>query len=108
MRPDIARYGRARGHETATASGFTRRSFLERSAGTAAFVLAFRLGGEAAAQSEQEAPKEKKPPNPFDAWVRIAKDGTATLVLAKSAMGQGAMAARPMILAHELGGGAAK
>src|SRR6266540_310347 len=102
MRPDIARYGRARGHEAATAYGFTRRSFLERSAGTAAFVLAFRLGGEAAAQSETETTKEKKPPNPFDAWVRIAKDGTATLVLAKSEMGQGAMTALPMILADEL------
>ena len=102
MRPDIARYGQVRGHEAATASGLTRRSFLERSAGTAAFVLAFRLGGEAAAQSETETPREKKPPNPFDAWVRIAKDGTATLVLAKSEMGQGAMTALPMILADEL------
>src|SRR5437867_643767 len=102
MRPDIARYGQVRGHEAATASGLTRRSILERSAGTAAFVLAFRLGGEAAAQSETETPREKKPPNPFDAWVRIAKDGTATLVLAKSEMGQGAMTALPMILADEL------
>ena len=102
MRPDIARYGRARGNEAAPNPGFTRRAFLERSAGGAAFVLAFRLGGEAAAQSETEAPKEKKPPNPFDAWVRIAKDGTATLVLAKSEMGQGAMTALPMILADEL------
>jgi isoquinoline 1-oxidoreductase beta subunit len=103
MRPDIARYGQARGEKAAiTAFAFSRRAFLETSAGSAAFVLAFRLGGEAAAQGETEKPKEKKPPNPFDAWVRIAKDGTATLVLAKSEMGQGAMTALPMILADEL------
>ena len=103
MRPDIARYGQARGEKAAiTALAFSRRAFLETSAGSAAFVLAFRLGGEAAAQGETEKPKEKKPPNPFDAWVRIAKDGTATLVLAKSEMGQGAMTALPMILADEL------
>ena len=103
MRPDIARYGQARGEKAAiTALAFSRRAFLETSAGSAAFVLAFRLGGEAAAQGETEKPKEKKPPNPFDAWVRIAKDGTATLVLAKSEMGQGAMTALPMILVDEL------
>ena len=131
MRPDIARYARGHTKDAAkerpatteapaatemsatpTAAepssapahmfGFTRRTFLEVSAGTAAFVLAFHLGGEAAAQGETVTTKERKPPNPFDAWVRIAKDGTVTIVLAKSEMGQGAMTALPMILADEL------
>src|SRR5258707_5299047 len=75
---------------------------LHRSERRPAFVLAFHLGGEAAAQGETVTAKERKPPNPFDAWVRIAKDGTVTVILAKSEMGQGAMTALPMILADEL------
>jgi isoquinoline 1-oxidoreductase beta subunit len=122
MRPDIAKYARARtkdavpteapasaavltgGSTSASAPvpGFTRRAFIEVSAGGAAFVLAFHLGGEAAAQGETVTTKERPSPNPFDAWVRITKDGTVTIILAKSEMGQGAMTALPMILADEL------
>jgi isoquinoline 1-oxidoreductase beta subunit len=79
----------------------SRRAFLETSAAGAAFVFSFHLGGGAVAQ-ETTAPKEKTPPNPFDAWVKIARDGTVTLVFARSEMGQGAMTALPMILAEEL------
>jgi isoquinoline 1-oxidoreductase subunit beta len=77
----------------------TRRTFLERTAaGGAALVIAFHLDGDLFAQE----PKEKKTPNPFDAWIRIAKDGSVTLVLAKSEMGQGVMTSLPTILAEEL------
>ena len=106
MRPDIARYARfpgaatpAPGKASPRRRGLSRRVFLESTAAGAAFVLSFRFASEAGAQ---EPPKEKKIPNPFDAWVRIASDGTVTLTLAKSEMGQGAMTALPMILAEEL------
>ena len=107
MRPDIARYARLYVDPTkpesprrSRRSRVTRRAFLETTAAGAAFVLSFRLDGSA---EGQEPPKEeKKPPNPFDAWVKIATDGTVTLILAKTEMGQGAMTALPMILAEEL------
>jgi isoquinoline 1-oxidoreductase beta subunit len=108
MRPDIARYSRrhlespAGSRRRSRRPGFTRRAFLESSVAGAAFVLSFRFGGEAAAQSETAPPKEKTPANPFDAWVKIAADGTVTLTLAKTEMGQGAMTVMPMILAEEL------
>jgi isoquinoline 1-oxidoreductase subunit beta len=104
VRPDIVRYARPRSSAKADPtpdSGFSRRAFLESSAAGAAFVLAFRLRGDAVAQ-EAVATKERTPPNPFDAWVRIGADGAATLILAKSEMGQGAMTALPMILADEM------
>jgi isoquinoline 1-oxidoreductase beta subunit len=77
----------------------SRRSFLKAGAASGAvLVIGFHLDGEAFAAD----PQEKKPPNPFDAWVRIAPDGTVTLTLAKSEMGQGVFTALPMILADEL------
>jgi isoquinoline 1-oxidoreductase subunit beta len=107
VRPDIARYARlyidpakAESPHRSRRSRLTRRAFLETTAAGAAFVLSFRLDGTA---EGQESPKEeKKPPNPFDAWVKIAADGGVTLILAKTEMGQGAMTALPMILAEEL------
>jgi isoquinoline 1-oxidoreductase subunit beta len=77
----------------------SRRSFLKAGAASGAvLVVGFHLDGEAWAQD----PQEKKPPNPFDAWIRIGADGTVTLTLAKSEMGQGVFTALPMILADEL------
>jgi isoquinoline 1-oxidoreductase subunit beta len=77
----------------------SRRGFLKAGAVTGAvLVVGFEWAGDASAQ----APPERKTPNPLDAWVKIAADGTVTLVLAKSEMGQGAATALPMILAEEL------
>ena len=78
--------------------GITRREFL-RSAGQAggALVIAFHLpsrDAEAAAQAQTELA-----PN---AWLRIARDGTVTLTLDKSEMGQGTHTALAMIVAEEL------
>jgi len=79
----------------------TRREFLKQSAaGGAGLVIGFYLSGSALAQEAQQ--QEKKPPNPFDAWVRITPDNRVTLILEKSEMGQGIMTALPMILAEEL------
>jgi isoquinoline 1-oxidoreductase beta subunit len=79
----------------------SRREFLKTgAAGGVALVIGFHLSPRAFADQAQE--QEKKPPNPFDAWVRITPDNRVTLILGKSEMGQGIMTALPMILAEEL------
>ncbi len=84
-----------------SASVINRRDFLKKSAaGGAALVIGFHLGSSAFADQAQE--QEKKPVNPFDAWVRVTPDNRVTLILGKSEMGQGIMTALPMILAEEL------
>src|SRR5258706_11000760 len=78
-----------------------RRDFLKAgAAGGVALVVGFHLSPAAFADQAQD--QEKKPPNPFDAWVRITPDNRVTLILGKSEMGQGIMTALPMILAEEL------
>ena len=76
-----------------------RRDFLKTGAtGTAALVIGFAWSPDVSAQEAQE----RKPKNPFDAWVRIESDGRVRLILAKSEMGQGVTTSLPMILAEEL------
>ena len=76
-----------------------RRDFLKAGAtGATALVIGFHWSDAAWAQEAQE----KKPTNPFDAWVRIDADGRVRLILAKSEMGQGVTTSLPMILAEEL------
>src|SRR6266403_4446514 len=85
----------------ANASVVNRRDFLKTAtAGGVALVIGFHLSPRAFA--DQAEGQEKKPPNPFDAWVRITPDNRVTLILGKSEMGQGIMTALPMILAEEL------
>jgi isoquinoline 1-oxidoreductase beta subunit len=84
-----------------TAPVLNRRDFLKTSASAgAALVIGFHLSPSAFAASA--AVQEKKPANPFTAWVRITPDNQVTLILGKSEMGQGIMTALPMILAEEL------
>src|SRR4030088_1565111 len=85
----------------ANVSVVNRRDFLKTgTAGGVALVIGFHLSPRAFADQAED--QEKKPPNPFDAWVRIAPDNKVTLILGKSEMGQGIMTALPMILAEEL------
>src|SRR6202035_28426 len=85
----------------AKSPAFSRREFLRTgAAGGAALVVGFRLSARTLAG--QAAEQEKKTPNPFDAWIRIAPDNQVTLIVGKSEMGQGIMTALPMILAEEL------
>jgi isoquinoline 1-oxidoreductase beta subunit len=85
----------------AIAPAVNRRDFLKTgAAGGVALVVGFHLTRRAFADQAQD--QEKKPPNPFDAWVRTTPDNHVTLILGKSEMGQGIMTALPMILAEEL------
>src|SRR5450432_1058942 len=86
----------------ASATLVNRRDFLKSTAATgAALVIGFHLSPSASAKSAAED-QEKKPVNPFDAWIRITPDNQVTLIVGKSEMGQGIMTALPMILAEEL------
>ena len=83
------------------ASVLNRRDFLKTSASAgAALMIGFHLSPSARAATAED--QEKKPANPFTAWVRITPDNQVTLILGKSEMGQGIMTALPMILAEEL------
>ena len=80
---------------------FDRRDFLKSGAAAGiGLLIGFHLDARSATDPAEE--QEKKPVNPFDAWVRITPDNRVTLILGKSEMGQGAMTALPMILAEEL------
>jgi isoquinoline 1-oxidoreductase beta subunit len=76
-----------------------RRAFLKTGAAVGTGLLVgFHLPAFGASAEDQE----KKTPNPFNAWVHIARDNRVSLILGKSEMGQGIMTALPMILAEEL------
>lgn len=76
----------------------TRRDFLRAGAvAGAGLTLAVSLPSCAGAPAPPPGP-------PFtpNAWVRVGTDGSVTLVLARSEMGQGVHTALPMLLAEEL------
>src|SRR5881628_2059729 len=77
-------------------SATTRREFLETTAG---LVIAFALPWHAEAAAAPTAPAAPFAPN---AWLRIGTDGTVTLTLDRSEMGQGAQTGLAIILAEEL------
>jgi isoquinoline 1-oxidoreductase beta subunit len=79
-----------------------RRRFLKASAATAgALVIAFFLpGGRGRFAHAQEAPKPA-PVKP-NAFLRIAKDGTCTVLVKHLEFGQGVTTSLPMIVAEEL------
>jgi isoquinoline 1-oxidoreductase beta subunit len=76
----------------------SRRDFLKAGAVIGGLVLGFhipvsRRPAKAATPAQQAA---------LNAWVRIGKDGTVTIIVGQSEMGQGIMTAIPMIVADEL------
>jgi isoquinoline 1-oxidoreductase beta subunit len=78
----------------------SRREFLKvTSAAGAGLVISFHLpwGDTLVAQK-----KEGESPFAPNAWLHIGKDGTVTITVAKSEMGQGVRTALPMIVAEEL------
>jgi isoquinoline 1-oxidoreductase beta subunit len=76
----------------------TRRQFIGvTSTAGAGLVLGFWLPGRTAAEEDLN-PTDFEP----NAWLAIGTDGSVTITVAKSEMGQGVMTALPMIVAEEL------
>src|SRR5918996_1654592 len=69
----------------------SRRDFLKVSTGVS-FAFAFPFP----AHAQSDAAK------PINAWVRIAPDGTVTILSTGAEMGQGSMTSLPLILADEM------
>lgn len=77
----------------------TRRDFLRASAvAGAGLTIAVTLPGCKAEQDKASA----GPPFQPNAWIRVRSDGSVTLVIDRSEMGQGVLTALPMLLAEEL------
>src|SRR4030095_200951 len=70
----------------------SRRDFLKAGAGLG-FAFSFPVVSEAAADATAKA---------LNAWVRIAPDGTVTILSTGAEMGQGSMTSLPLILADEM------
>ncbi|MCH8012454.1 MAG: xanthine dehydrogenase family protein molybdopterin-binding subunit [Candidatus Marinimicrobia bacterium] len=81
-------------------SKISRRDFLKvSSAAGAGLVLGFYLPyRDRLLAAETDSPLDFKP----NAWLKIDTDGTTTIMVAKSEMGQGVMTSLPMIVAEEL------
>ena len=78
----------------------TRRDFVVRStAAGAGFLIGVHFTP--AAAQENEKAKKKPRANPFDAFIHVQPDGTISLVVAKSEMGQGIRTGLAMVLAEE-------
>src|SRR5262245_7602274 len=86
-------------------AGLSRREFLKHARTLGAFVL---VAGATSVMSADEAPKYGADGMPHGwkddplAFVAIAEDGTVTIVVHRSEMGQGVRTSMPMIIADEL------
>jgi len=82
----------------------TRRGFLRASAAAGGgLLLAFRLPLAAgAARAATAAPRARADELEPNAFVRIARDGAVTVIIAKAEMGQGVCTSMSMLLAEEL------
>lgn len=82
----------------------TRREVLQggAAAGMAALVFGCRVPGKPSASATPTPAKKKEIAFEPNAWLRIAADGTVTVIVAEAEMGQGVTTALPMIVADEL------
>jgi len=82
--------------------GLERRAFLKATATiSAGLVVAFAMPGAARRAFAQQGGAGPAPTSP-NAFVRIAPDGTVTILLKHSEMGQGIWTSLPMVVADEL------
>jgi isoquinoline 1-oxidoreductase beta subunit len=94
-------------HSSKLISGATSRRGFIKSAAAGAFLLAFYVPARAVNEPEQ-APDETKGKFAPNAFIRIDKTGTTTLVMPQVEMGQGIYTGVAMILAEELDADVAK
>src|SRR5213083_3717234 len=73
-----------------------RREFFKAS-GTLCFAIALGADGLGLMDEAQAATAQR-----INAWVRIAPDGTVTILTAGAEMGQGSMTSLPLIVADEM------
>src|SRR2546423_14746055 len=73
-----------------------RREFFKAS-GTLSFAIALGADGLTLINEAHAATAQR-----VNAWVRIAPDGTVTILTAGAEMGQGSMTSLPLILADEM------
>jgi isoquinoline 1-oxidoreductase beta subunit len=78
-----------------TTTSFNRRDFLRVSAIGGGLVLGVRLSDLAAVQGQRPALAP-------DTWIRVASDGTVTITVGKTEMGQGVRTSLAMLAAEEL------
>lgn len=83
-----------------SAKALSRRQFLKASsAATGSLVIALHFSTLAPSETAIAAPVSEFVPNAF---VKIAADGSVTVIIGKAEMGQGVYTSLPMILAEEL------
>ena len=87
-------------HSPSPDTSYGRRDFLRRGGG---LLIAFSLLGTAGCAEEEDGPED----GPVDsdrvnAWLRVAPDGTVTVLTGKIAIGQGILIALRQIAAEEL------
>ena len=80
----------------------TRRAFLKAGAAASLGLLVPVAPLRAAFERPADVGPEKSAPFEPNKWIRVASDGTVTLITARSEMGQGARTSLAMILAEEL------
>ncbi len=90
------------------ASDLSRRDFLNATASVGGgLILALTLPGaggqsNSAAAAARAAPAAGKSATQINAWLKIARDNSITIIVDRSEMGQGVYTALPMLLAEEL------
>jgi isoquinoline 1-oxidoreductase beta subunit len=80
------------------ASGLSRRDFLNATSTVGGgLIIALTLPGAAGS-----APAARAAASQLNAWLKIARDNSITIIVDRSEMGQGVYTALPMLMAEEL------
>ncbi|HLO96473.1 MAG TPA: molybdopterin cofactor-binding domain-containing protein, partial [Burkholderiaceae bacterium] len=101
LRHILSRESGEPGESVEAAAALSRRGFLKISGG-AGFALGFAPLAATAADAPESPAKGLKPFQQPPSFLRIAPDGTVTVLVNRLEFGQGVHTALPMILAEEL------